>query len=183
MLPRCDLSHLSPQIVRARIDTNGAPGSSSCRPNTTRQGEMVMTTRIRAENSHASSGPFRSIPRRVRRRFIWLSPPTQTVQNTPIWRYPQYPQGSCLCYRSAITGEHWASRFIFGTTKGFRRGPPFDLDGHFDLRRAARAGFRLRAIGPGERLLSVAGASRRRLHRKGSSTARPIPPAHDYAAR
>jgi hypothetical protein len=41
----------------------------------------------------------------VRRRFIRLSPPTQTGQNGAIWRYPQYPQGSCLCYRSAIPGN------------------------------------------------------------------------------
>src|SRR5262249_17126159 len=50
-----------------------------------------------------------------RRRFIRLSPATQTHQNTANWRYQRYPEGSYSCYPSAIPGEYLASRCIFGT--------------------------------------------------------------------
>jgi hypothetical protein len=94
--------------ARRRIDTSrGQFAVTSCSAAASFEagGRMILTMRILGTNSHASSEPFRSMPWRVRRRFIRLSQPTQTGQNTAIWRYPQYPQGSCLCYRSAIPGE------------------------------------------------------------------------------
>src|SRR5689334_23942881 len=60
-------------------------------------------------------GLFRRFFMVVGCRFIRLSAPRQTHQNTANWRYRRYPEGPHPCYRSAIPCEYLASRFIFGT--------------------------------------------------------------------